>query len=498
VTDKFRVLLVDDMLSARTDVERGLARIGVDVDVDFRCPADPAIPFGCELPSPEGLARFDVALVDLELFPLESEVEYRAADLRGGTEVLPYLREHAPWLPAIAVSRLYRQNAEHLFVVAGSFGFDGHVPRNTFRSKWLTREAWGDLLSRARELRRMAVTGWQGGRRAREHRATSIDVSESVALLLDADVPGWRVLIEKLFPFAERVALEALAGGYSGATLLRAHVDDGRVGGHMEGQWAVKLSCDVAKLHCELRAHLEMVRRGLEFARSVQLLWSGLIVSDGVAGLAYQFAVDAQEASKWFVGRTVEELGARLAALLRSLHRNPSADRGVVRNIAQRWLPRDEVLVHARKMVGSGQGAQLLDAILASTVPDRLGKVVEYHRARLHGDLHLGNVLFGQTDVLIDFARSDVGPMIEDAAKLLVDVCVRSPEVRSAASLSELLRSAPMSTFLDSLGAFYAPRDADTVLLMNVLTVGHLARHLSYPRLDEDTRRWIVELLSAP
>src|SRR5688572_19777770 len=159
MSEVLKILLVDDMKSIVSEVKKALSMLSVESDIDLRCPEDPNIEFGCELPRGTDLDGYDLALVDLELFPTKASLYYEPGDLRGGTEVLPYLRKEAPWLPVLAESRLYLKEAEHFLAVAGSFGFDGHLPRDIFRKGMIDKNLWELLISTARDLRKKAIIG---------------------------------------------------------------------------------------------------------------------------------------------------------------------------------------------------------------------------------------------------------------------------------------------------------------------------------------------------
>src|SRR6266545_6724773 len=108
-----QILLVDDIQSVEEDIRIALTNIGQPPEIDYRCPKNRDIPFGCALPEGPEFNKYDLALIDLELFPITSDLDYVQEDLRGGTEVLPYLRQEAPWLPVIAISRLFKRESEH-------------------------------------------------------------------------------------------------------------------------------------------------------------------------------------------------------------------------------------------------------------------------------------------------------------------------------------------------------------------------------------------------
>jgi hypothetical protein len=281
-----KILLVDDMPNVKEEVRNGLAKIGISTEINYQCPESREKPFGgCRLPHGQELDEVDLALVDLELFPPLEPVSYSQEDLRGGTEVLPYLRREAPWIPAIAYSRLFRPDSDHFLAIACSFGFDGHTTRGIFSSQGFTRRLWDGLLEHARLQRRRAVVG--------EYFQTTpdsidLEVPYEAETRLDDKFPSWRNVARATFFFSRKVVLEQLRGGWSGAEVLRAYVSQHPEDGGREGEWLWKVASSPSKLHREVQAHLQMVRSGLHFARIVPLLWHGVIIEDGIAAILYR------------------------------------------------------------------------------------------------------------------------------------------------------------------------------------------------------------------
>src|SRR4051812_36242212 len=96
-----KILLVDNDGTIENEIYNALnKKAGIIADIDFFQPKDRNIRFGCKLPEGIEFEKYDLALVDLELFmPYNDPTNYKPEDLRGGTEVLPYIRQEAPWLP---------------------------------------------------------------------------------------------------------------------------------------------------------------------------------------------------------------------------------------------------------------------------------------------------------------------------------------------------------------------------------------------------------------
>ena len=191
-----------------------------------------------QLPAGQDLDEVDLALVDLELFPQLDPVSSSPEDLRGGTEVLPYLRREAPWIPVIAYSKLFSKTSGDFLTVACGFGFDGHTTRGMFRDKGFTREFWDGLLKRACQQRRKAVLGEE----FTDAGHVELDVFPKDKARLDTKFPGWESTARNTFFYDKKVVMEAMQGGWSGAEVLRAYVLQHPEDGGRQGEWVWKVS----------------------------------------------------------------------------------------------------------------------------------------------------------------------------------------------------------------------------------------------------------------
>ena len=159
--DSANILLVEDNPLVKSEVHKYLKKIGIEANIDLRSPENIDQNIVEILPDKEELNSYDFALVDLELYPLKKDIEYAREDLSGGTEVLPYLRKKAPWLPIIAESRLFDEESGYFFAIAGSFGFDGHFSRHVFQSKSFSRRLWDTILENAILNRKKEIIGYE-------------------------------------------------------------------------------------------------------------------------------------------------------------------------------------------------------------------------------------------------------------------------------------------------------------------------------------------------
>lgn len=493
MSETLQILLVDDMGSVEGEVAKALSRISVNNKIDFRSPIDPNIPFGCSLPSGKEFDRYDLALIDLELFPTKASIYYEPGDLRGGTEVLPYLREEAPWLPVLAESRLYLKEAEHFLALAGSFGFDGHLPRDMFRKGMIDKNMWDFFMQSASDLRKRSLVGekvWQ------HRQIPTIEASAEAEITLNSRTNDWKVLIEYLFCFSRRVVLNQLRGGFSGADVFKTYVRSPFEDGGSEGEWLVKVSNSPWKLHQETQAHLTMLRRGIDFARMVPLLWNDVIVHDRTAAIAYQFATNTKEASEVLEeGMSPVELCVRLNPMLKRFYRNTRKERSIIGKLVSEWGPTSEMLTRASAALSKSQVKELTKHAALKHERGALAEDVEYQRCLIHGDLHLGNIMIGSQDVLIDFARSDDGPIAIDAAKFISDLLLRMPSLRDEELPTWETPKGLSQKIFGTLQESFSFNTGDT-RIFSVFLALNLAVSLQYKDITKETKTWIRSVLS--
>src|SRR5262245_13283856 len=145
------LIVVDDKKHIASEITKGLQQLGVTADVHIIVPEERSWPYNCTFPIGRAWDRFDVAIVDLELFDPQTPHTYRENDLQGGSEVLPFIRREAPWLPVIAMSYLFEPPPQiQALPMCAGFGFDGHIPRSIFRSPGVVRQDWLDIIYKAK------------------------------------------------------------------------------------------------------------------------------------------------------------------------------------------------------------------------------------------------------------------------------------------------------------------------------------------------------------
>lgn len=493
MNDNINILLVDDVSLVKDELINNLRKIGVKANVDFRMPKfDQSIID--ELPKGDELNNYDLALIDLELYPLRQSVEYLPEDLAGGTEVLPYLRKVAPWLPIIAMSRLYSEAAKSFFAIAGSYGFDGQLPRHIVVSSSFSRTLWDYLITRAKILRKNSILGYSF-----KHPNVLLKpiINPDTKLILDKKFPTWESICQQIFYFGDKYSASPIGEGFSGAMTLKTKVTEKTISETTESLWLLKISQNPQKAHEEVQSHLAFMRSGFEYARTVPLLWPGVIVENGIAAIAYQFA-EATEVAYDKVNNfeSTNKVCGELKTLFHSLYNNEkiSKDDSVVSNIISDWFSMD-IVKESIKLIPSVTINKIGLKFKKGTNHNFLSEIVSYQRCWLHGDMHLRNILMGKRNVLIDFARSKPGPIVIDLAKFSTDLLLKITEFQEDTFPSWgtecLLNRAikPISSIIIL--------HEDDVKLYNLFLILYLVVALTYKDITPTSKKYIKNIIKS-
>lgn len=496
------ILLVDDEPNIEEEIKEGFATIGIDADIVYFCPKHRKAPLGgCEIPDDERLDRFDLALIDLELFPLLKNIGYAPEDLLGGTQILPFLRLNAPWLPVIAYSKLFSRDNPRFLSIACGYGFDGHAVRGLFGNpeQGLNRSLWDLILAQARLVRLRANVGCRYDPQV----AKSIDVDPipSLRAELDAGFPGWEQVVQDTFHFSHRVLVQTVTPGWSGARILRAYTTLPPEAGGGEGQWLLKVSNSPRKLQREADAHQRMLCGGLTFARSVPLLWPIVVTHGRTGGIAYQFAHGARNGLELLeAGVSTAEMCARIAVVLKEYYSKAQTISLAMASTLERWCGPRSRLKKAAQVLGDSPISRQMLAIADGSYGNKDTSVHQFQQSLIHGDLHLGNIMFDAVaasarDVLVDFALSDVGPISVDLVTLSVDLLVRTAQSRGTALPTWNDETQPLATALAPIRKAIRLTDGDR-LFFDVLLPVRLATCLVYEDIPTGTKDWIKRVLA--
>lgn len=421
------ILIIEDNSRVKSSIEDNLRIIGIDPHLDHIIPNNES---NIEelLPKNEDLNKYDLALVDLELDPfIKKKLKYCPEDLEGGTKILPYLRKVAPWLPVIAESRLFSHESEYFLAIAGSFGFDGYLPNEIFISDSFNRELWDIIYFNALMNRRRSIIKCDFHL---PNKSLNIMASNQIKKQLNDNMPLWNDVLESMFYFCDKITIEPISGGYSGAVTFRVKVENRNLGNISESNWLLKLSNNIFKLNIESKSHIHMMLNGLEYARSVPLLWRGAIVSGRTAGIAYQFASSTDIAlSKCNNYKSTIKTISMIKDMIVNMYKQSTSESNTILTLILQWYSVQDL----KDIVSGSKDDSLIDSInnMLDGNDNMFDRVLYYKKCWIHGDLHLRNILLGDRNVFIDFAKSKVGPVVIDLAKLAYDLLINVNELRT-------------------------------------------------------------------
>ena len=509
---KVRALVVEDNHTEFNTLQKALKYAEVDLQIVRAEPATADEDLGALLETvlAEHLDRIDLAFVDLELAAgIASARDFEPEMLRGGSEVLPWLRSHAPWVPVIGWSRLLREDqpGSHMAAYAASFGFDAFLPKGLttmggrerrFPQEWGT-VVWDWLHQTALASRVRSQTLASGfSDRPWYDSAIEIDVPLTDGASLDemfpakglAERPAWRVLLAWMFgPVASKVSVTPLVPGASGAAVIDVVCE--HPGEEVPGRWVVKLSSSPTKLHKEAVAHAGLSRTSTLLKHAVPLFGNGIVAVDGTAALGYAFAAGNSAAE---VTKSAD--ASRLLRCLDGLHvRRRSNEVSSVDQLFEAAQGIESLRVIATEDIG-GLPASLSE-FLEGGAPKVLKRRITYTSVIAHGDLHLDNILLGQDhDIVIDWPFRAQAPLSRDVAKLLTDAARRMPEFG---------RSPPPLT--GRSWAWFSPvlskmmLTEDDFVMLRAFSITNYIRMLRYRELSEqqraDLRQWLTSGLPA-
>jgi CheY-like chemotaxis protein len=495
IFSKPHILLVDDKASALSDIEDALKENAMCPTFDFITPKDRKKPIEDELPRNSQLNGYDIALIDLQFYdPIHGL--YDLHNLSGGHNVLPYLRKNAPWLPVIAFSKLFSDDQGALQALAGSFGFDGHIPRILFPTNKINRDLWRIIVNQAVLLRKRAVMGAEYDREKAQSIGDDMIVSDPAELsnILDNNFPLWRKVIRDSFYYSDQIILSSIPGGFSGAVTLRAEVIEKKVGRVTAGNWLVKISKSPWQLNMEVNAHLEAIRSGQEYARTVPLLWNGVVVENKIGLIAYQFAKNTKVALECLCNTNdALILCGNLKSMFTGMYPPEKVDDKQVIALDKfiaTWFSSEQLRKAAGHLSDSKFQKTLL-AIADDKAVNNIPNALKPNLCWLHGDLHLRNILMGERNLLIDFARSKMGPLVLDLAKFASDLLLRVDELRTDKfPVFMENKNQRLLEVLNPINSIFKFNDYD-IILYNLLLKIYLAIALDYPDVDDNAKHWI-------
>lgn len=425
--------------------------------------------------------------VDLELGPKSNR---EMNDTWGLDKVLPHIRRLAPWIPVACLS-MYIDNDFPGIIYDLSFSdFDVFYPKRIIYDQEhkktnpdFNQNKWQNMLQQL-SIKRVAT---MSGRSVEEIKRLLNDSKNMKLTLSESTQPKITEFGEgkfkeglALMDFGSlELSINELVQGFSGINVgkLSAYGRDDK--GEIHSYWLIKWGKPIRKLAEEAEAHHRMFQRGIDRSLQVPQLHHKAISWNGMGYLAYSYEDKALTALEFVHKNEVKGLVPHMNKITSSLYSKSHKGSVSPRRELEKWC------------------GVLNDKELEALGNDNLNHPLESTFALIHGDLHLRNILI--TDgkpTLIDFARSDSGPIVIDLAKLLIDIlvfCEDAQQIKSEMFKWDTIKTSSLGCLL-SVFEKYVPA-SDDIKFFELAIKAYALKYLTYPDVKEDRKKAISEAL---
>ena len=474
-----RIVIVEDTITWARDFAQILKNVGEHRQVDIYDPDE----FIERMQNSRSFENVSLCFVDLEL--RGGIKPNMAGDLSGLTKVLPHVRSVAPWVPIACISR-FIEGA--VIGELSSSDFDYFMPKSEIGDQARTHpefnvQRWKQI-TRAMQIKRIASLT---GRTVEELRrcimkSQHLDIDDSVQKVINEmhiPIDKFKEGLATLGLEGSSLHVEGLQPGFSGLNVSRVisygHVNDEPITAY----WLIKWGGPISKLTDEAVAHRRLSRRGFERTLQIPQMYPNAISFDGIGFLVYAFEKDAQVALSDLSGkRNHETFSFALEKITNALYSN-----------------KREKPINALDEIIKWTGLEKSCIENIKSKIKECAHVVSW--SLIHGDLHLRNVfLKNEVPTLIDFARSDFGPIAIDAAKMVADyiafVATNELHIEDLRGFKDLQKSviAPIANpFIKYLNADY-----DEKFFLAALRA-YACKYLQYPDVPVKTKDLFQSLL---
>lgn len=478
-----RLLVIEDQTSWETIFRQKITQVGESRPLEFL-----GLEFQERFTTPRDFDDIDACFVDLEL---GAGVRAKRQDTFGLTRILPHIRRIAPWMPTACISRYIEGDDAQIVGDLSAADFDYFCPKSTIAetdgrtNPEFNATRWHSILRAMLIKRNSAMTG-----------RPVVEVNQDMEIGRQLIAPAKIRDAMKALDLSEVAMLEALSifgiqgsefvldpivPGFSGVNVSRltasGFADDLPVHSH----WLIKWGRPLSKLHQEASAHRRLQARGIPRALQIPQVVPGVVLWSGVGFIAYAFEQAAKDGFAAIAGGGISALLEPLAYVAAGLYRPE--------HVRQKAIVRDVTL----------------EEWCATSAQDRVNAGIrecdvtwDITWGLIHGDFHLRNLFAnGDQATLIDFARSEPGPLAIDAAKLAIDILAFAPSIESwpgGVVWEDLLESSvgPVLRIFDR----FMQRPDDHKFLEDATRATAL-RYLTYSDVSEDRKKQLRAMLSS-
>jgi len=420
-------------------------------------------------------------LVDLELGPASRP---DINDYLGLEVVLPIIRNLAPWIPTACLSRHITGDANIVGRLSVS-DFDGIYPKETIAqvevdilrtSPTFNYEKWNGILENLTLRRNSSVTGLpvhfmkQKLKAAQEIRLVK---GKSIETEL-AKMGGDEILKEALALMnfgGKKIAVDEIELGFSGICTCKVSIFEKEAPGLERPCWLLKWGRPIRKVAEEARAHRRILRQGLDREIIVPQYHQHSISWRGFGFMAYWFERDSITALKLLETEDLRKFSKHFEKLAKSLYALAEGSPISAAEELKRWW---------------GINAEKENCFSKMD----LNKTLEVTYSMLHGDFHLRNILITKAErpTLIDFAKSDVGPVVVDLAKLFMDILlfIRPESISREIFTWNGLDKTPLATLKEKAAPFLSSSNDD--YFFEVAMRAYALKYLGYRDIEESAK----------
>lgn len=430
----------------------------------------------------------DYCFVDLELAGFRAKEGI--TDMYGLTQILPHIRLHAPWIPAACVS-IWISNDPKIMHELSVSDFDGLYPKELI-GEWdkdagqhrtypkFNPDLWNKIL-RDLEIKRLSTLTGRSvldvSRLAKEAANIKVTPSQEVRDTVYKDL-GECVVTEAIAMLGlggTKVSLNQIVTGFSGVYVIKAEVFGAGEGGSFRSKWLFKMGRSIGKLAQETAAHRRIFCRGINRSLIVGQLFPNPVIWKGLGVIAYGFEEDTLTALEVAKDQDITRLAEVVSKISKSLYASPEKCPCNIKEEVSRWI---------------GKSIKIQEIVSLHT------RTFVISRALIHGDLHLRNILISKgAAMLIDFARSEVGPIAIDAAKLAADTLVFArPDMLQAENIDwATLKKTDLSALIEPFDEYM--KADDDCHAFNIFLMAFLRRYISYDDVLPETKKLIETAL---
>ncbi len=411
----------------------------------------------------------------------------------------PHIRKLAPWIPSACISIWLSRQPEIIGRLSVA-DFDAVYPKSIITmernesikdkkhtdskvstdSEFRThpefnQQRWEKMLNEMMIKRVASMTG-----RTVKHVNSLLENSSEIEFVLSTsikeklnehDLEKFKKGLVLMDFGGTKISVDEIISGFSEVNVVKVGVYRNDSKGQTHSYWLIKWGTSIRKLSEEVSAHRLMFKGGLNRRLLVPQLYPNVLYWDGFGFIAYEFEKDALTALELIQQESINSLKSHLKVIADNLYSGASL---------KPFSPSEEL----SKWCG-------LDIDKQEIIKDDLLKhPMEITGSLIHGDFHLRNILIkDNSPTLIDFARSDFGPVAVDLAKLVIDILVFCAQAEIKAEVFKwdyLIKKSSLSEILRVYENYL--KEKDDKKFFEIALLAYANKYITYADVDEPVK----------